>query len=335
MNQRLRMVVVLAVLVAAGAGVWWWMSRHGARHEITLYGNVDLRQVELPFNNTDRVAQVLVQEGDHVKRGQLMARLDVSRLGPQLAQAEATAAAQAAVVQRLHNGSRPEEIGQSRANAAAAQADAADAAGKYNKVKALWDSSQGRALSRQDLDDARTTADAASARAVAAQKSLALTLAGPRKEDIAQAEAQLKAEQAQAAVLRRQLADADLVAPQDGVVRSRIAEPGEIASPQRAAFSLAIIDPKWVRAYVSEPDLGLVRPGQAASITVDSFPGRTFQGWIGFISPTAEFTPKSVQTQELRSSLVYEVRVFVRDPGDVLRLGMPATVHLPLPQGAR
>jgi HlyD family secretion protein len=335
MPSRLRIVLVLVVIAALGAGLWWFMGRHRARHELTLYGNLDLRQVDLPFNNSDRIAEVLVQEGDHVKRGQVLARLDVSRLGPQLQQAEASAAAQDAVLQRLRNGSRPEEIGQARANAAASDAEAKDAADKYARLKQLWDSSQHRAMSQQDLDDARTSADSAAARALASRKSLELTLAGARKEDIAQAEAQLKANQAQVAVLRRQLADADLVAPLDAVVRSRTAEPGDMASPQKAAFSLAIVDPKWVRAYVSEPDLGLVHPGEAATITVDAFPYRGFQGWVGFISPTAEFTPKAVQTEELRSSLVYEVRVFVKDPGDALRLGMPATVHLPLPQGAR
>jgi HlyD family secretion protein len=94
-------------------------------------------------------------------------------------------------------------------------------------------------------------------------------------------------------------------------------------------FSLAITDPKWVRAYVSEPDLGKVQPGMAAFVVVDSFPDRRFDGWVGFISPMAEFTPKTVQTEELRPSLVYEVRVFVQDPADTLRLGMPATVYLP------
>ena len=98
-------------------------------------------------------------------------------------------------------------------------------------------------------------------------------------------------------------------------------------------FSLAIADPKWVRAYVSGLDLGKVHPGMAAFATVDSFPDRRFEGWVGFISPVAEFTPKPVQTEELRTSLVYEVRVFVKDPADELRLGMPATVRLPLDQG--
>ena len=137
-------------------------------------------------------------------------------------------------------------------------------------------------------------------------------------------------------MLRRQLTDADLVAPLDAVVRSRIVEPGEMATPQKPAFELAITDPKWVRAYVSETDLGHVKPGMKATVSVDAFKGRPFDGWVGFISPVAEFTPKSVQTEELRSSLVYEIRVFVKDPGDVLRLGMPATVRLPLAaEGAR
>ena len=107
-----------------------------------------------------------------------------------------------------------------------------------------------------------------------------------------------------------------------------------MASPQRPVFSLAVTNPKWVRAYVSEPDLGRVHPGMTASVMVDAFPTRRFTGWVGFISPVAEFTPKTVETEELRTSLVYEVRVFVQDPADELRLGMPATVYLPLAEGA-
>jgi HlyD family secretion protein len=113
----------------------------------------------------------------------------------------------------------------------------------------------------------------------------------------------------------------------DAVVRTRLIEPGELASPQKSAFSLAIVDPKWVRAYIGGEALGLVRPDMQATVTVDSFPSRSFDGWVGFISSSAEFTPKAVQTEELRSTLVYEVRVFVKDPQDELKLGMPATVH--------
>ncbi len=331
MPRRLRLLLIIAVLALAGVGLGWWLSvRNGARQELELYGNVDLRQIDLPFNGSERVAEVLAQEGDHVRSGQLLARLDTSRLAPQVARAQADVAAQQQVVERLHRGNRPEEIDQARANAAAARADAVNARAQYERMRALSENTAGRALSREDLDSARAAADAAEARLNASEKALALELAGPRREDVAQAEAQLQSQQAALALLQQQLRDAELRAPVDAVVRSRVVEPGEISSPQKTAFTLAIVDPKWVRAYVAETDLGAVHEGLRGSVSVDAFPGRRFAGWIGFISPTAEFTPKSVETRELRSSLVYEVRMFVEDPKDELRLGTPATVHVPL-----
>ncbi|MGA2702935.1 MAG: efflux RND transporter periplasmic adaptor subunit, partial [Isosphaeraceae bacterium] len=217
------------------------------------------------------------------------------------------------------------------------------------------DQSQVQAVSQEELDDARAALDEAEAKLTVNQKALELalagprkeeiaesearltlnrkalelSLAGPRKEDIAQAEAQLRGTEAQLAFLKQQLADTQLMAPADAVVRTRLLEVGEMSSPQRPVFALAIIDPKWIRAYVSETDIGKVRPGMTASVAVDSFPNRHFEGWVGFISPVAEFTPKAVQIEELRTSLVYEVRVFVKDPSDELRLGMPATVSFP------
>ena len=287
---------------------------------------MDLRQVALAFNNSERISAVLVQEGDRVHQGQTLARLDTSRLQPLTAQAEAQVAAQRQVVLRLHNGSRPEEIAEARANVASAKADADNVRRQFERLKELSEKSQGGAVSQQDVDNARTALAVAEAKLSLNQQALELSLAGPRKEDIAEAEARLKANEAQLALLRQQLADAELHSPTEAVVRSRLMEPGEMASPQKPVFSLAVVDPKWVRAYVSEPDLGRVHPGAKATISVDSFPDRQFEGWVGFISPVAEFTPKSVETEDLRSSLVYEVRVFVKDATDDLRLGMPATV---------
>jgi HlyD family secretion protein len=331
MQQRLRVALILAALVVVGAALWWWLSGHGAaRQELTLYGNVDLRQIDLPFNGSERVAEVLAQEGDHVKQGQVLARLDTSRLGPAVARAQADLEAQQQMVNRLHSGNRPAEIDQARANTAAARADAVNAHAQLERLRTLSQNTAGRALSRQDLDSAQAAADAAEAKLVASEKALALELAGPRREDVAQGEAQLQSQRAALAMLQQQLDDAELRAPVDAVVRSRVVEPGEISSPQKTAFTLAIVDPKWVRAYISESDLGQVHEGLRATVSVDAFPNHRFEGWIGFISPTAEFTPKAVETRELRSSLVYEVRVFVKDPQDQLRLGSPATVHLPL-----
>ena len=201
---------------------------------------------------------------------------------------------------------------------------------QWKRLTVLAGQTTGRAISQQDIESAQAALDTAQARLAAAEKGLELSAIGPRTEDIAQGEAQLRVKQAQLEFLRKQLADTELVSPCNAVVRSRLMEPGEMASPQRPVLNLAIADPKWVRAYISEPDLGRIRPGMKASISADSFPSRLLPGWIGFISSVAEFTPKAVQTEELRSSLVYEIRVFVQDPLDEMRLGMPATVHLEL-----
>jgi HlyD family secretion protein len=323
------LLLTLLIVVVVGSALAFWLRRgdEGAR-DLVLYGNVDLRQIELSFNNSERIAAVLVQEGDRVRQGQLMARLDISRLAPQLAQAQAQAAAQAQVVARLVNGSRPEEIAQARANVQAAKADVANARQQYERLKSAAEISAGRAVRQQDVDNAQTALEVAAARLAVNQKALELTLAGPRKEEVTENQARLRALEAQAELLRQQIGDAQLFAPVDAVVRTRIMEPGEMASPQKPVFSLAVTNPKWVRAYVPETDLGRISSGMSASVRVDSFPDRRFEGWIGFISPVAEFTPKTVQTEQLRPSLVYEVRVFVKDPSDELRLGMPATVYV-------
>ncbi len=324
-----RNLLILLVLVVAGAAAaWWWLGQRGPEaDELLIYGNVDLRQVQLAFNNSERIAEVLVQEGDVVNKGQVLARLDVSRLEPQVAQAQATAAAQRQVYERLRNGLRPEEIAQARANVAAAQADVNNARLQYERDKALMPA---KAVSQAEVDTAKATLGVAEGKLVVSQKALDLAVLGPRREEIDEAEARWHAAEAQLAFLKRQREDAQLLAPVDAVVRTRLLEPGEMATPMRPVYSLAIVDPKWVRAYVSEPDLGKVRPGMKAMVVVDSFPNRPLEGWVGFISPVAEFTPKAVQTQELRTSLVYEVRVFVNDLENQLRLGMPATVHLSL-----
>lgn len=330
----------MGLLILAAIAVGFGLGRLGtnsdkSQNRLVLYGNVDLRQVDLAFNNNERIAEVLVQEGAMITRGQVLARLDTSRLKPQMATAKALVDAQQAIVEKLHHGSRPQEIEQAQANVASAKADQVNAEQQWRRLTALTTLTTGRAISEQDLESAKAALDSAQARLAVAEKSLDLSRIGPRKEEVAQGEAQLRANESQLELLSRQLADAELVAPSDAVVRSRLLEPGEMASPQRPVLNLALLDPKWVRAYISEPDLGKIHSGMRASISTDSFPRQSLSGWVGFISSVAEFTPKTVQTQELRSSLVYEIRVFVQDPQNEMRLGMPATVLLELGPAAR
>jgi HlyD family secretion protein len=325
--KRIIALAVAALAIVALLG-YWIFGRDHATTDIVLQGNVDLRQIELPFNDSERIAEVLVDEGSVVKAGQVLARLDTGRLLPRVAQAEARVAAQREVLRKLQNGARPEEVAQARAAVAAAQAEALNAKSQLERLRSISDESKGRAISPQDLEAATAAARMSEAQAESSRKALELTVAGPRQEDIAQAKAQLDAAEADLALLKRQLADAELRAPTDGVIRNRLMEPGELATPQRPVFALAITTPKWIRAYLSEVELSRVALGAAARVTMDSAPDAPLQGKVGFISSTAEFTPKTVQTEELRTSLVYEIRVFVDDPQNRLRLGMPATVTI-------
>ena len=330
MNKK-PFIAAAVILMAGGAALAWWLQRDsGPRSEIVLFGNVDLRQVSLAFNGSERIARLAVQEGDHVKAGQVLGELDIKTLQLRADQARAQIGVAQQALQRLQAGSRAEEVGQARAQVAAAEADARLAQQQVERLQSIGQSTGGRGVSQQDMDAAQARRKVAQAQLESARRAQQLVVTGPRKEDIAQAQAQLESSRAALALLEHQIAESTLKAPIDAVVRARLMEPGDMASPQRPVYTLAITDPKWVRAYVAEPDLGRIRPGMAASLVIDSQPEQPLKGRIGFISSVAEFTPKTVQTEELRSSLVYEVRVLAEDAGDRLRLGMPATVRIAL-----
>ncbi len=324
--KKIIMLITLAAVIG-GAAIYWWVHHSAGTSpgELVLYGNLDLRQVNLAFNGNERIETVLVREGDRVEKGQVVGTMEMERLKASAALAEARVDAQRHVVERLENGTRPEEIDQARANVNAAKADLTNTRLNYERLKK---SAGGGATSQQDLDAARAAFEVAEAKLRVNQKALDLSVIGPRKEDIAEAHATLLANKADLAVSKQNLVYATLVSPTSGVVQNRILEPGEMASPQRAVLAIAITDPKWVRVYAGEPDLGRIRMGMTATVATDSFPGKKYDGWVGFISPVASFTPKTVETADLRTSLVYEVRVFVKDPADELRLGMPATVGI-------
>ncbi|MFW5733941.1 MAG: efflux RND transporter periplasmic adaptor subunit [Oceanidesulfovibrio sp.] len=320
-------LIILALLGYGGYRLYLHLQEPEVTNELTLYGNVDLREVNLAFKDSERIEAVLVEEGDVVEKGQVLARLETERLEENIAATRANAEAQRFVVTRLENGTRTQEIESARADVERFEAELEIAQQTLDRQVRLL---RRDAVAQQDVDDARARRDVAQARVRAAKKQLDLLLAGPRWEDINEARARLDALHAQLMLLQTQLEEYTLRSPRNGVVRNRLLEPGDIASPQRPVFSVAIMDPKWIRTYVSETNLGRIHPGMTGNATIDTYPDTTYPGWIGFISPMAEFTPRSVETPELRTDLVYEVRFFVRDPDNDLRLGMPATVHLSL-----
>lgn len=324
--KRLIRIIILVVLVSAVIlGVRWFLQAEGnpSASELRVYGNIDIRKADLAFSEQERIAQVLVEEGDRVTAGQVLARLQTNRLEAQIREIQAQIAAQQEVVKRLEAGTRPQEIEQVRAEVAAAKATVRNSMLNFERISKT---SGAGATSQQALDNARALLDVDQAQLKVKVKALNLALEGPRKEDIAAAKNTLEALKASLSLLKIRLADMTLISPAPGIIQNRILEPGEMASPTRPVVTLALTDPKWVRAYVPEPDLGRINLGMKAKILSDSFPDQSFEGWIGFISPVAEFTPKTVETEDLRTKLVYEVRVFVHDSKDLLRLGMPVTV---------
>ena len=326
-----KLVVILILLCAAGAAAWFIYREvpAGPEQEAVLYGIVDLRQVYLAFLISELIDSVLVDEGDTVTAGQKLATLETVRLEQAADEARQTAEAARQNYLRVKNGPRREEIAQARANVESAQATLNNAALRSKRLVALAES---KSISRQEADDAVASQQVASANLDVAQKQLELLLAGSRVEDIAQALAQYNQAKANLTIREQNLKDAVLYAPSDAVVRNRILETGDMASPQKPVYNLSQTHTKWVRAYLTESQLGKVKPGFSATVHNDSFPGTDFKGTVGFISSVAEFTPKNVETPDLRTALVYEVRIIVDDPDNRLRLGAPATVTIPLDQ---
>ncbi|MGP1678574.1 MAG: efflux RND transporter periplasmic adaptor subunit [Burkholderiales bacterium] len=330
--KRALVIPLVAIFALGAGGVFYWQRAQNhapPATALTLYGNVDIRQVQLAFNGSDRIERMLAREGEFVRRGQLLATLDATRLQHNEALLEAQLEAQQQVVARLKAGNRPEEIRKARADAEVARIEADNAERTYRRLNDLV---ARKFVAQQQADDAKTAADAAQARYASARATRRLAELGARAEDIAAASATRRANAAALALARKQLADASLYAPADGVIRDRILEPGDMATPQLSVYALALTDPIWVRAYVQGPDLGKIHQGMRAEVSTDSFPGKRYRAWLGYISPSAEFTPKSVETTEVRSDLVYQVRIFVCNPQNELRLGMPATATIALDQ---
>ncbi|MFT6287691.1 MAG: HlyD family secretion protein [Halieaceae bacterium] len=319
---------LIIALIAIAAAVWvaysdWPRVESGG--DLTLYGNVDIREVQLGFRVPGRLQEMQVEEGDTVAAGDLLAALDAGPLEHGLALAQANLAQAQAQLQGLQAGSRSQEIEQARARVAEATATYENADHEFKRQQELV---KKKLSSERLLDNAVAHRDQAVARIRANQEALDLAIEGARSEDIAAAEAALAAAAAQWELARTQVDDTRLLAPSPGVILTRAREPGSILPAGAPVYSLSLTETIYVRAYVSEVSLGVVVPGTEVVVTTDSSEKRYF-GQVGFVSPRAEFTPKSVETPELRTDLVYRLRVVVSNPDTALRQGMPVTVTVP------
>jgi HlyD family secretion protein len=326
-KKRIRIVVVLLAVAAIGLAIWSRViEEEGSAKTLTLYGNVDIREVELAFRVPGRLETMHFDEGDTVTAGELVAEIDPEPYREALAVADARVQQAYANLEKLESGSRPQEVERARAAVHEAQAGFDNAESDLKRQSGLLETG---ASSQKARDAARARRDEMAARLASAKQALALAEEGFRAEDIAAAKADTAAAVAQREVSETQLDDTKLRTPSSGNLIARMLEPGSMLAAGMPVYSLSLRDPVYVRAYVDEPHLGRLAPGARVTITTDTS-DKIYEGQIGFISPRAEFTPRSVETTELRTDLVYRLRIVVVNGDEWLRQGMPVTVHVPL-----
>jgi len=322
MKKQIVMLVGAAALAFGGWSLYHNLLEN-SNGEATYYGNVDTRTVTLGFRFLGQITTVAKDEGESVRRGEVLATLDDARLQNALKEVEANIKAAEAEHSKLKTGFRPEEIAEAKAQVQEAQAALERARDNYERQGHLIEA---RATPEEKYVIATATYRQAQAALERAKAAYALKQHGYRSEDIAAQEAKLAALHARAEQLKVDLRDAVITAPVDGVVLTRYKEPGAIANPGEKVIEIAKSDTFWVRAYVDEPHLGEIRPGRKMLLYTDSRP-EPYVGTVGFVAPTAEFTPKNIQTEALRSDLVYRFRVIVDTPDGALRQGMPVTLR--------
>ena len=326
MKKRLIPIIVLLALAGAGATFGLHARQDGKSGPLTLYGNVDIRAVNLSFRVGGRLTALNADEGDAIEAGQILGEIDRAPFENALAEAEASVSMRKANLTLLEAGYRAEEIAQARSELINRTAAYEYAEQYYQRQAGLLHTN---AISVDQADNAKTSRDQARASMQAARDKVLQYEAGYRPEEIAAAKASLSQAEASLSQAKLNLADATLASPSEGTILTRVVEPGTVLAAGSAVFTLSLTRPVWIRAYVDETNLGRAVPGKQVSVATDARPGRPYTGNIGFVSPTAEFTPKSVQTPELRTNLVYRLRIIVADPDDALRQGMPATITIP------
>lgn len=315
-----RPFLILAALTLAGC------QPASPEGPLVLSGNLELVDARLSFKYPGRVAERLVDEGQRVKAGQTVARLDDSEQIQEVALRRAELGAAQALLAELEAGSRPQEIAAAEAVLRSAQAERERAELDFIRQEELL---RRNAIPAREFESARAQLRVAEARVAEARERSRLIQAGPRPETILQARARTEQAAASLALAQTRLDQARLVSTVDGVVLSHHAEAGEFVAAGTPVVTVADTVHMWVRAYLNETDLGRLRLGQRVTVRTDAAANRTHEGTVAFISPEAEFTPKSVQTPKERVRLVYRVKVDVLNRSGELKTGMPADVLVP------
>lgn len=278
MKKKILVIILLVLIICSG--IFFLTHKKENSNELTLYGNIEIRQVDLSFQVGGQIDKLFKEEGDSVKKGELLATLDNRDYKSNLEKAEADVAKTLAIKK--------------------------DAEDKFNRNSPLI---KDDVISKQDYETLLNSKDrsAADYKGAIAQKDFA----------------------------KNQLAYTKIYAPEDGIITVRVQENGSTVAKGQPVYTMAKVKPVWIRAYVNETDLGNIKYGMKVKVYTDTTNpetgmNREYDGYIGYISPVAEFTPKTVQSTDIRTSLVYRIRVYVENIDEYLRQGMPTTIKIDL-----
>lgn len=329
MSIRKRIPIVIALVIVIAVSLILIFGGRNSHGKLTVSGTVEATEAQLGFQAAGRIDQITAREGDEIKAGTELARLDRTEVQARRDQAEAQAAGARALLSELESGFRSEEVAQARAARDAARDKLEDAQRDLERTKKLHD---GGAVSQEIYDKAVTLVDVVKSQYTQAQEQARLVESGSRKERIEAQRAAVAQAEASVRSFDAMLANMTIHSSFDGIITVRHREPGEIVPAGSPVLTVLNRDDRWVRIYVPETRIGALRVGQQVTISSDTYPDKSYRGEIITIASEAEFTPKTVQTTEERVKLVYAIKVRITEDSSYdLKPGMPADVHLDLP----
>jgi len=318
-----RILLVIFIIAGVSGLLFYFFTRdkEGGNTFIKVSGNIETIEVDVGFKIAGRIVNLSVQEGDWIEKGKVIAKLDDEDLRQRLELARATLRSVQARLKKLLAGSRPEELGEAEATLNQAKFDLENKQAHYERIKLLFEKG---VIPKETLDNAEAGFKIAKASLQKALENYQLVKEGPRKEDIEDVRAQVEQAQASLKLAEAQLSYTVLYAPISGMVLVKSGEMGEVVNPGTSILTLANIENVWLKAYIPETELSKVKWGQEVMVTTDLRPQKIYQGKISFISSQAEFTPKQIQTEKERVTLVYRIKVDIPNPDRELKPGMPA-----------
>ena len=320
----MKRILLIAIIAAAIAGLLYYFLTRGKEEEgsfIKVSGNIEATEVDVGFKVSGRIVSRFFEEGDWMDQGKVLAKLDDEDLRNRLEVARATLMSAQARLSKLLAGSRPEEIREAEDNLNQARFDLENKETQYERIKSLYEK---RVVPKETSDNAEAAFKIAKATFQKAKEDYLLVKEGPREEDIEDGRAQVGQARASVKLNETQLSYTTLYSPISGVVLVKSGEIGEVVNPGTSILTMADVENVWLKAYIAETDLSKVKWGQEVIVTTDLQPKKGYKGRISFISSQAEFTPKQIQTEKERVTLVYRIKVDISNKNHELKPGMPA-----------